>query len=407
MTLDEQHRGGGAVATPRREPARLDVDDLEPPVDVHPDHARFVRWLLLLVFAVVVVMLAALWWLDPISVTGRQTRFSIVENGGIRQAKLDLMEELPAAPDVLVLGSSRSMQLDPADVERISGASAFNGAVSGGTSEDAYLYARYAADLWADEPEGYPHLVIGVVNDVLRDSGTAALDPRLRRYLPRARRTRPPLEAATELLQLRTVQAALRAVRHVVPRDGIGSIADPTGGADRVDAGLAREGRQKNNRRDLLDARGMSPADEEEGTLAQRIERQMDQYLRAAFAEGDAFDGVDERGLSLLRRTIALANEHGGVPTLWVTPFHPEARRRLPAEYDRRDRAFRAAIDELRGDPSLRFEFVDLDELRTFGGEPSGFHDGIHMSTANTARVLSHLHGLGLLAPRRAGEPVA
>lgn len=149
---------------------------------------RYVRWLLATLLLGCVTLIAVLWWLDPISVTGRQTRFSVVENGGVRQAKLDLMEELPAAPDVLVLGSSRSMKLDPAEIERVSGSTAFNGAVSGGTSRDMYLYARYAEQLWGGGGAGadqYPHLVIGVVNDVLRFSGTAVLDPRFRSALGR------------------------------------------------------------------------------------------------------------------------------------------------------------------------------------------------------------------------------
>ena len=121
----------------------------------------------------------------------------------------------------------------------------------------------------------------------------------------------------------------------------------------------------------------------------------------------DAFDGVDERGLSMLRRTIELANEHGDVPTLWVTPFHPDARELLPEAYEERDRAFRTAIEDLRADDSLRFEFVDLVDLATFGGDPAGFHDGIHMSTDNTARVVEHLHRLGELRPGRAAGAVA
>jgi hypothetical protein len=368
-------------------------------VDPDPAHAGFVRWLLASVLLGVAALLFALWWLDPISVTGRQTRFSVVENGGIRQAKLDLMEELASPPDVLVLGSSRSMQLDPADVQQIAGAEAFNGAVSGGTARDMYLYARYAAELWGGEEDAFPHLVLGVVNDSLRPGGTAVLDPRLRRYLPRARQEHPPLEVAEELLQVRTLQAALRATRHVLARDGIGSLLDPTGQPAGVDADLARPGRQKNNRRDLLDARGMSRPGPEaaEGTLAQRIDRQMQEYLASTFAEGDAFNGVHEQGLSLLRRTIELANRHGDVPTLWITPFHPDARTRLPPEYEARDRRFRDALEDMRADPALRFELVDLDDIASFGGVVDGFHDGIHMSTDNTARVLGHLHRLGQL----------
>jgi hypothetical protein len=279
--------------------------------------------------------------------------------------------------------------------------------VSGGTSKDMYLYARYADELWG--PEQYPHLVLGVVNDVLRNSGTAGLDPRLRRYLGRAQREHRFLQVADELLQVATLKAANRSLRHVLPRDGISALADPTGGTDQVDATLARTGRQKNNRRDLLDERGMSQPGPEsfEGTLASRIDRQMSEYLSASFADADSFDGVDPGGLAFLRRTIALANARGDVPTLWVTPFHPDAVDRLPPAYRQRDDRFRRAIDELQRDPALEFEFVDLDDLASFDGDPADFHDGIHMTVDNTARVIRKLQKLGALAPDRVSAAAA
>lgn len=367
----------------------------------------FVRWLLASVLLSCVGLLALLWWLDPISVTGRQTRFSVVENGGVRQAKLDLMEELTTAPDVLVLGSSRSMKLDPDEIEKVSGATAFNGAVSGGTSQDMYLYARYAEQLWgggggsADE---YPHLVIGVVNDVLRYTGTAALDPRLRRFLPRTEQERDPLEVTEQLLQLKTLEAAARATRRVVPREGIGALLDPTGGATEVDAGLTTTGKQKGNQRENLDERGMQlfdPGADYSAPLAKRVETQMTTFVQRSYKADAAYEGVDPRGLELLRRTIKLANEHGDVPTLWTTPFQPGALEYLPEAYHDRDRAFRAAIKELQADDELEFTFVDLDDLESFDGDPAAFHDGIHMTVANTVRVIARLHRDGALAPAR------
>ncbi|MCW2920732.1 MAG: hypothetical protein JWL76_606 [Thermoleophilia bacterium] len=369
---------------------------------------RFVRWLLASLLLACVALLAALWWLDPISVTGRQTRFSVVENGGVRQAKLDLMEELPAAPDVLVLGSSRSMKLDPAEIERATnGATAFNGAVSGGTSQDMYLYARYADQLWGGgggSPDEYPHLVIGVVNDVLRFTGTAALDPRLKQFLPQEDRDRDPLEVTEQLLQIKTVEAAVRAARRVIPRDGVGALLDPTGGATEVDAGLATTGKQKGNQRENLDARGMQlfdPGANYSKPLDQRVETQMTTFVQRSYEADQAYQGVDPRGLDLLRRTIELANEHGDVPTLWVTPYQPGAKQYLPDAYQDRDRAFRAAIKELQGDKNLRFTFVDLDDLASFDGDPNEFHDGIHMTVKNTARVIARLQRDGVLAPAR------
>jgi hypothetical protein len=326
----------------------------------------------------------------------------------VRQAKLDLMEELDQAPDVLVLGSSRSMKLDPEQIERVTGgATAFNGGVSGGTSQDMYLYARYADQLWGGgvgTPDEFPHLVIGVVNDVLRYTGTAALDPRLRRYLPRSERDRDPLEVAEQLLQLTTVEAAARATRRVVARDGFGALLDPTGGATEIDAALATTGRQKGNQRENLTPRGMQlfdPGANYSRPLSDRVEQQMTTFVERAYDADPAYTGVDPRGLELLRQTIELANEHGDVPTLWVTPYHPDALEYLPEAYAERDRAFRDAIAELQADADLEFHFIDFDDLDSFGGSPDDFHDGIHMSEENTARVIAQLHREGVLAPTR------
>ena len=382
--------------------ASREPHDVRPP-DRHRADRRFVRWLLASILLACLGLLAILWWLDPISVTGRQTRFSVVENGGVRQAKLDLMEELTAAPDVLVLGSSRSMKLDPAEIDEVSGATAFNGAVSGGTSQDMYLYARYADKLWGGgggSDDEYPHLVIGVVNDVLRFTGTAAHDPRLKQFLPKEDRQRNPLETVEQLLQLKTVEAAARATRRVVPRDGMGALLDPTGGATEVDAGLATTGKQKGNQRENLDERGMQlfdPGADYSAPLAKRVETQMTNFVKRSYVADQAYQGVDPRGLDLLRRTIRLANEHGDVPTLWVTPFQPDALEYLPEAYQDRDRAFRAAIEELQADDDLEFTFVDLDDLESFDGDPQAFHDGIHMTVANTARVIARLHRDGAL----------
>jgi hypothetical protein len=375
------------------------------PAQLERAERRFVRWMLLATAGACVVLLATMWWLDPVSVTGRQTRFSVVENGGVRQAKLDLMEELPAAPDVLVLGSSRSMKLDPEDIQRISGHSAFNGGVSGGTTQDMYLYAKYADHLWGHGPKAhYPHLVIGVVNDVLRFTGTAALDPRLKQYLPKQDRSRPPLDVAAALLQMKTVEGGARAVHRVVKHDGIGALLHPEEQDSGDTALLTTTGRQKGNQRENLSPRGMQlfdPGADYSKPLASRVETQMRTFVHNGYVADAAFTGVDERGLDLLRRTIQLANSHGDVPTLWVTPYQPGALKYFPkAKSHDRDAKFRAALQQLkRDDPKLQFTFVDLDDLASFGGDPDEFYDGIHMTPKNTAKVLAKLQQLGVLGP--------
>jgi hypothetical protein len=111
---------------------------------------------------------------------------------------------------------------------------------------------------------------------------------------------------------------------------------------------------------------------------------------------------MDERGLDMLVKTIRLANSRGDVPTLWVTPFQPGAIQYLPEdEYASRDKRFRDTIRELQRDESLRFEFADFATMESFGGDPEEYHDGIHLTAKNTARVIARLQELGLLAPKR------
>jgi hypothetical protein len=403
----------GHVPTNERAPTTRDllaeVASREPhaprPAQLERRERRFVRWLLLATLLACAALLAAMWWLDPISVTGRQTRFSVVENGGVRQAKLDLMERLPAPPEVLVLGSSRSMKLDPEVIERVSGATAFNGGVSGGTTQDMYLYAKYADELWGDER--YPHLVLGVVHDVFRYTGTAALDPRLKKFLPRKQQQRSPLKVAEQLLQIKTVDAAAHAVRKVVPRDGVSSLLHPTEGVGRHDAALATTGRQKSNQVENLSPLGMQefdPAGDYSKPIAARVETHMTTFVKNSYTADPTYTGMDDRGLDLLVKTIQLANSHGDVPTLWVTPFQPGAIQYLPKdEYAKRDGKFRDTIRKLQRDKDLglRFEFVDFADIASFDGDPDAFYDGIHMKPENTAKIVARLQELGLLAPKR------
>jgi hypothetical protein len=318
------------------------------------------------------------------------------------------MEALPAPPKVLVLGSSRSMKIDPGEVERLTGDSAFNGGVSGGTAKDIYLYTRYADQLWGGDNGAFPHLVIGVVNDVFRNDGTAAFDPRLRRFLPSADKNRDPLDISTALLQWKTVQSAAKVVPKVVRRDGLDALMHPVQTSGALSADLAVEGTQQSNKKRNFTPQGLQlfdPVRNMKVPLKKRIDVQMTEYAKRTYALDTEFTGVDPAALALFRRTITLANQRGDVPTIWVTPYQPSAVKYLPAdEYAKRNKVFLDAMHELEKDPSLDFHFEeDFVDIKAFGGKPGEFYDGIHMLPSNTARVLQELNRRGLLARAAAG----
>jgi hypothetical protein len=51
-----------------------------------------------------------------------------------RSVKLTLIEQAKSSPQILILGSSRARQAEPAFVEQLTGKTAFNAAVTGGTA---------------------------------------------------------------------------------------------------------------------------------------------------------------------------------------------------------------------------------------------------------------------------------
>lgn len=361
----------------------------------------FVRWLLATTLALVLAVAAVNLWLDPVGATGRQTRFSAVENAGVRQAKLDLLEALDAPPDVLVLGSSRSRTIDPADIERATGGrTAFNAAVSGGTTRDTWLYTKWVRARWGRER--FPHLVIGVVNDVFRDApGSAALDPRLKALVPTGEERGATVRGAADAaVQLATLEAGVRAARRVVARDGLGALLHPEQGGEVDDAAsFAEPATMGTAEHPRFDADGMQlfePGDQSR-PLRERVDVQMRSYVQRAYVTDAAFTGIDARGADYFRRTIRIANDAGDVPTVWITPFQPRAKRLLPEAHAARDRRFREFLRDLQDTDGMRFHVVDLSDVDDFGGTATDWYDGIHMQPANTRRVVERLEELGEL----------
>ena len=99
-----------------------------------------------------------------------------------RSIKLDLIERLQHGPQILILGDSRGRQAEPSDLHRLTGLTAFNAAVMGGSAPDAWVFIRYTADRFPTQQRRYIWFVsAGLVGNVV-DPRTDA-DPRGRRYL--------------------------------------------------------------------------------------------------------------------------------------------------------------------------------------------------------------------------------
>ena len=70
-----------------------------------------------------------------------------------------------------------------------------------------------------------------------------------------------------------------------------------------------------------------------------------------------------------------------------LTPIHPAMRRAL-APLGWTSATARCSPTSPRCEQRHRFEFLDLTSLSSFGGSPSDFYDGFHLTLPNVHRLL-------------------
>lgn len=274
-----------------------------------------------------------------------------------RSFKADQIERLPYAPEVIFFGGSRSMRFEPSFMEKKTGLKGFNLAMTNGKPEDAWAFAHF---LHERSPRSVLRWVWGVQISTFyqRDlEGGLVQDPRLNRYLPL-----DLLEAQGELLPKTADE---------VPEKG------------RVELRrYSRDGVVLFNSYDRAEAQGRT------------LERSLEVYIKRALAkqkEAPASSGEKKsRSRDYFEATLAYLNSIGGKPVILAMPVHPQVLEAMRAEgwQDRHER-FLAYIESLHD--NYDFEFVDLSEIETFGGDPDEFYDGVHIKAANARRVIVEL----------------
>ncbi|MCW2922628.1 MAG: hypothetical protein JWM98_32 [Thermoleophilia bacterium] len=341
-------------------------------------HRAFACWLLGAIAVAVTIVGALNWYVDPTGVTSRVTKWRVADNAEVRSEKLDLYEALDAKPEVVLLGSSRAMKLEPAHVRQLTGDRAFNAAVSGGVPGDALLFTKLLQEQQGDR---FPHLVWGLDVDAFRTKQLRAglsTDPRMARFIPRGERLATKLSSLGALTEWQTLHTTIRSVR-------AGGAKRSAAVADHSDFGP--DGFQ----------RWSLPFPRKPVYLGRAVRKEIEQYAGFIFGR-DAYTKVEDRPVAEFSEVVRIANRHGDVPTIFVTPYQPIAEHILARHHIAdREREVLARLRELQHGDDLHFRVVDLTDLESFGGDPSQFYDGVHMTPVNTRRVLDRLDRDGLL----------
>lgn len=275
--------------------------------------------------------------------TWQLRRYSAI--GYDRSFKMDLVDELPEPPQLVVLGGSRCTRFAPAFATKLTGLPGMNLALSNLRPEDAWamLNSRYTR-----APQAKVRVFWGVTANSLTDIPFApglVYDDRLSRSFPE-----DLLAEQKELLGDVPIRDLLRKMR------------------------FTARGMLRWNTYDARRAAGLT------------LDRSLDLWI-ARYATGVRWAArPSARAKSYFEQTLALLDRNGVKPCIVLMPYHPralEALKRTP--WRRRQDEFKAYLRELQG--SYDFRVLNYTSVTSFGGRTRYFYDGAHVTVEN-ARIL-------------------
>jgi hypothetical protein len=308
---------------------------------------------------------------DPYGVTGAHLVPTAIESD--RAAKITLLEDLKAPPDILILGSSRSRPAAPRYLQELTGETGFNAGVTGGDSIDELVFARLLDHRFPGVPRRYL-IFINVGIGAVGVNPQLASDPRAQPYLSAYQRStsgEPLLKEISDYLSVQATRDSWRVVHACVLRS------------------CSR--RWFNADGSLLQSRLHSTAER-----SRHLTVSLQQKLAAVRGRSIPTGHPSKSNLRGFTRLIAWMNAHGATPVVVMNPLHPA----LLRAFDRQGfPRHRWAVRYLHGlEHRLRFDFIDLTDVRTFHGLPNGFFDPTHVSVANMHLMLryivAHDHGI-------------
>jgi hypothetical protein len=268
--------------------------------------------------------------------------------GADRSFKAQLCDELPAAPELLVVGGSRATRFEPSELLRRTGLHAMNCSVQNCRPEDLFAFASY---LYQRSPETKLRCFFAVQTTTFRDKQLNAgllYDARLAQWFP------PDLLAAQKA-----------------------SLGKPR---KREVLGVNRFSARGLLLRNVYDVRRARP----DYSLDRRLDGYIKAILPAATWRGHT---AAPRSRAYFERAMKLFNDHDVVPVVVLMPYHPRALKAFRAV------GFQRQVDELlgyfkRARTRCDFRVVNLIDIKSFGGDRRWFYDGAHVTRENARRII-------------------
>jgi hypothetical protein len=283
-----------------------------------------------------------------------------------RLEKVDLSSKQVKPPQIIILGSSRAMKLEPAYLTKRTGRPAFNAAVSSGRPEDAWAFANLLHDEYPGTHQDYLWMLdLEAFRDMPIDPALTT-QGRLARYFPGSVRRGTRLRTITWLFSWKTARDSWRVFRKTLA----GVQPDRNGNVFTSDGW---------RRYDYHDARTQQGA-----TLASALRFSIHQY---ADTYTSGYPGLAHAPQHYFENTLGAMNRWGSSPVIVLSPMQPKLSRAIgPLGMWARRREVLAYLHRLQ--QRYRFTVLDMTSIKSFHGSPRAFYDGVHMKVANLRRMV-------------------
>ncbi len=333
-----------------------------------------------LVFALVLLFVAALVsgavvalnaFADPYGTLGTHVLPTMTTSD--RTVKADAIEALDQAPELVVLGSSRSMRYEPEYLGEKTGLSTFNAGVNGiGGPVDMWAMTQFIHEVWPEARPAYFWLldVEGFVPVTV--GARTSNEPRLAKYVGVASAGNDPVQLARAIVENRTTMFSLAtakdSARLILYREEAVAKESSFRKTIRADGAL-RERRWT------------------EKEWKKRYSESVDRY---SDLHRNVFKALDPEAKDYFERTLRFMNEQGATPIIALTPINPKLRKIVgPLGWTDRHEEVVSYLESLQSEYS--FVLVDTTDQTLFGADPTQWYDGVHMTTVNTRRAIDYI----------------
>jgi len=342
---------------------RLDRN-LTPAIAEAGESAAYLRYAIAAVATLAVVLLGVFAFnaiVDPFSLVGTKLLPPALEND--RSIKLDLIDKLKQNPQIVVLGSSRSRQAEPAFIQKLTGKTGFNAGVTGGSAADSWVMVREIASRFPSAKRTY----IWFVNVGIATAGVnpqLSEDRRSSRFLGHAG-VRFSLADVGKYLGFQATKASYRVVKACI--EG------------------RFHGRLRYNADGSLTAASLRFLPEHAASLARSVAQAFSDVRSKPLRVGP----FDPRRLYWFKKALAYMNAHGATPVIVLNPIFPKIYRYLESHgYPRKKQSLRVLR---RLQKHYRFVLVDCQDIRKWGGKAADFSNATHVNRQNMRRMLRYI----------------